>query len=658
MNFLEHEAELLDILYFTEVISLRDIKEYWALGEDIGLLDFRNIDDIELLYESDMLKISCGNVQNTFQALKRAKKYILFLLEKNKLSGDLSKKIVNIKEFYGLFSKDEVLKILFTAERYTECEQYYYSHLPNFADCNQACAIWQQVLAKSGNYKLPLNIQDADFEVCLSAMRYLWQKGAFADAEKIAARLEGKFDALKAFQKAQFLNTRIRILRDMGRIKDTDAALNLFYSLLEPISVENPEVFSDLKGKYLYNCSINHFIAGDFARCLSLCRDSLPLRSEKYPDPYIKLRQARCFVFQGNRKNYNSLMKEIQVDTLDNWAKSLHKTVEAEYARFVLGNTQRAERLIKESNEIEAASGADTVYTDIALLYLYIQCGRKSEIRNLLPTIKSYQQYVDGQLAFLTAKIALKFLNGEYVDPLIFNLCNEFHDYPIFLFVSLYSLSKLFEQQNGVFPDIRDHISFGSRFSRKLLSVFDYQPKPEVSLPKAKQPMATTTGKDNQQPLTPNPTKISKRKKNKFSIGITFTGTHRKRVEAIAKALLKIGFEKENIFYDDWHDSLINGLNADLTLQDIYRKKCACIVVFLSTDYNKKAWTGGVEWRAIRNIIINAKGKGICLLNVDGVDINKIDGLSSYTDIAKKIESLTDDQVAQFIKDFMEQHNI
>lgn len=486
MNFFEYEAELLDILYFTEVMSLRDMKEYWQLGEDIGLLDFRNIDNIELLYQLDTLKISCKSAQNTFQSLKRARNYILFLIKKNRLSGDLAKKIANIDEFYGLFSKDAVLKILYTAERYKECEQYYYYHLSEFADYNQACSIWQQILAKSGDYKFSLNTPDTDFDVCLSAMRYLWQKGAFVDAEKIAVRLEEKFDTLKAFQKAQFLNTKIRILRDMGKIKDTDVALNLFYSLLKPISAENPELFNDLKGKYLYNCSINYFIAGDFAKCITFCKDSLPLRNEKYPDPYIKLRQARCFIFQGNRKNYNSLMKEIQFDTLDNWAKSLYKTVEAEYARFVLGNTQKAERLIKESNKIESASGADTIYTDIALLYLYIQCGRKSEIENLLPTIKSYQQYVDGQLVFATAQIALGFLNQEYVDPLIFKLCDEFRDYPIFMFVSLYSLSKLFEQENGSFPDIKKYVSFSSRFSRKLLSAFDYQPKTEDFPPQNK----------------------------------------------------------------------------------------------------------------------------------------------------------------------------
>lgn len=486
MNFLEYESELLDILYFTEVVFLRDIKEYWKLGNDIGLLDFQNIDDVELLYQSDALKISYNNAQNTFQSLKHAKNYVLFLLDKNRLPADLAKKIVNIEEFYGLFGKDEVLKILYRAERYKDCEKYYYDHLSDFVDYNQACSIWQQALAKLGNYKLPLEAQDTDFGVCLSAMRYLWQKGAFVDAERIAVRVEEKSDTLKAFQMAQFLNTRIRILRDMGRIKDTDVALNRFYSLLKPISIENPELFNDLKGKYLYNCSINYFIAGDFAKCISFCKDSLPLRNEKYPDPYIKLRQARCFVFQGNRKNYNSLMKEIQFDTLDNWAKSLYKTVEAEYARFVLGNTKKAEKLIKESNKIESASGTDPIYTDIALLYLYIQCSRESEIRNLLSTIESYQQYVDGQLAFSTAKIALEFLDGENVDSLIFRLCDEFHDYPIFLFVSLYSLCKLFEQRAGVFPDIRNHVSFGSRFSRKLLSVFDYQSKIEDSTPKNK----------------------------------------------------------------------------------------------------------------------------------------------------------------------------
>ncbi|MPN41724.1 hypothetical protein SDC9_189279 [bioreactor metagenome] len=136
----------------------------------------------------------------------------------------------------------------------------------------------------------------------------------------------------------------------------------------------------------------------------------------------------------------------------------------------------------------------------------------------------------------------------------------------------------------------------------------------------------------------------------KFKIGVTFTGTNRSRVNLIVNNLLNYGFSKDDIFYDEWYDAIINGIDADIELRSIYTNSCECVVVFLSKDYNTKPWTRGVEWRAIRKIINTINGKKICLLNVDGVDINEIDGLSSYTDIAKKIEALSDEDVAKFIK--------
>ena len=136
----------------------------------------------------------------------------------------------------------------------------------------------------------------------------------------------------------------------------------------------------------------------------------------------------------------------------------------------------------------------------------------------------------------------------------------------------------------------------------------------------------------------------------KFKLGVTFTGTHRSRVSSIVDALLNHGFSKDDIFYDDWHDALINGIDADIKLQNIYAYHCDCVVVFLAKDYNTRTWTRGVEWRAIRILINTIKGKRICLLNVDSVDINEIEGLSYSTDIAKKIESLSAEEVAEFIR--------
>gem|GEM_PF-2273609 len=135
-----------------------------------------------------------------------------------------------------------------------------------------------------------------------------------------------------------------------------------------------------------------------------------------------------------------------------------------------------------------------------------------------------------------------------------------------------------------------------------------------------------------------------------FKLGVTFTGTHRSKVNSIVNALLDFGFSKDDIFYDEWHDVLVNGIDADIELGNIYANHCDCVVVFLAEDYNTRSWTRGVEWRYIRKIINTITGKKICLLNIDNVDINKIDGLSSFTDIAKNIETLSIKEVAEFIK--------
>lgn len=476
MSISEYKEELLDILSFAESVSLRDIKDYWNLSDNICLLDFRAVESIEPIYQSDQLKISKEKIEIHFQSLRKAKNFISFLLQSNRMPKNLAQKIVNIEEFYGLFNADEVLSILFKSERYEECQEYYCSHIPNFGRPLQARSVWQRSLARLGNYTRKMALGPEKFETYFSAMRYLWQKGDFSTALEIADKLDQRIDGLKAYQKCLFLNTKIRILRDTGMIRETAAQLEQYNQLLETVGRENPELFNDLNGKYLYNCSINCFVAGNFAKCISLCEESLSLRSEKYPDPYIRLREARCFIFQGKQKDYLALMKTIQFDELDNWAKSLYRTVQAEYYHFILGNAKKAESILRESNALESATGADTVYTNIALLYLYIECSKTAEIKRYLPTVKNYEHYIDGRLAVLTANLALDALSGKSIDKGVFEICKEFSDYPIFLFVSLFSLSKLFEKHDIKFPAINESISFGSGFSKKLLFAFSRKP--------------------------------------------------------------------------------------------------------------------------------------------------------------------------------------
>lgn len=138
-------------------------------------------------------------------------------------------------------------------------------------------------------------------------------------------------------------------------------------------------------------------------------------------------------------------------------------------------------------------------------------------------------------------------------------------------------------------------------------------------------------------------------KNQNYRIGISFTGKHRLFVRSIMNEILKVGFVKNEVFFDEYHEEVVNGPNADTRFRRIYSEKCDYIIVFLSDDYNTKFWTGGVEWKAIREII-NKKQDKICLLNADNIDINTVDGLSSYTDIAKNINTMLPSNVAKFIK--------
>jgi hypothetical protein len=69
----------------------------------------------------------------------------------------------------------------------------------------------------------------------------------------------------------------------------------------------------------------------------------------------------------------------------------------------------------------------------------------------------------------------------------------------------------------------------------------------------------------------------------------------------------------------------------------------------LSPDYAEGFWTGDIEWRSVRDLINTGQASRICLLAIGGVDIDTIDGLSAYSDIAINIDGLDADAIAKLI---------
>lgn len=141
-------------------------------------------------------------------------------------------------------------------------------------------------------------------------------------------------------------------------------------------------------------------------------------------------------------------------------------------------------------------------------------------------------------------------------------------------------------------------------------------------------------------------------KMKKFKIGVTFSGKYRQQyVEPICNSLLMLGYSKDEIFYDSWHEVLINGPHGDDKLREIYNRQCDCVVVFLSPDYKEKNWTGNIEWPAIKELINTGGDQKICFLGIDNVKIDKIDGIYKYQAILKYIDEMSPDEVAKFISE-------
>ena len=142
----------------------------------------------------------------------------------------------------------------------------------------------------------------------------------------------------------------------------------------------------------------------------------------------------------------------------------------------------------------------------------------------------------------------------------------------------------------------------------------------------------------------------------RYKIGVSFTGEHREYVKRTCEELLGLGFSKDEVFYDGWHQARLTGINADVRLTRVYGEECQAVVVFLSKNYKDKPWTGNIEWRAIRDLINNAKAECICLLRIDDVDINTIEGLSATRDIATSVSDLNPVGTAEFIVDWYGEH--
>jgi hypothetical protein len=130
-----------------------------------------------------------------------------------------------------------------------------------------------------------------------------------------------------------------------------------------------------------------------------------------------------------------------------------------------------------------------------------------------------------------------------------------------------------------------------------------------------------------------------------FDVAFSFPGEVRSMVEQIALELeRRIG--PNSYFYDNNYVSQLARPSLDVLLQDIYRNRAKLIVVFLSGDYQHKDWCG-VEFRAIREIIMERDHSRIMFIRTDDGSVDGVFKTDGYVDGRKFSPS----QIAQFIEE-------
>lgn len=113
-----------------------------------------------------------------------------------------------------------------------------------------------------------------------------------------------------------------------------------------------------------------------------------------------------------------------------------------------------------------------------------------------------------------------------------------------------------------------------------------------------------------------------------FKIALSFPGEYRDTIRKIADGLVeKLG--QNTVFYDKYFEGELARLNLDDVLQEIYRNRSELIIVFLCQEYEKKKWCG-LEWRAIKDLIISRKDQTIMPVRLEDFDITGLKGLFSY----------------------------
>jgi hypothetical protein len=116
----------------------------------------------------------------------------------------------------------------------------------------------------------------------------------------------------------------------------------------------------------------------------------------------------------------------------------------------------------------------------------------------------------------------------------------------------------------------------------------------------------------------------------RFKVALSFPGEVRGYVSEVAREL-RDRLPPGALFYDNDFQAQLAKPNLDTLLQRVYRENSDLVVVFLCSHYEQKPWCG-IEWRAIREIIMDKEDNAVMFVRSDNAKIPGIFSQDGYID--------------------------
>jgi len=126
---------------------------------------------------------------------------------------------------------------------------------------------------------------------------------------------------------------------------------------------------------------------------------------------------------------------------------------------------------------------------------------------------------------------------------------------------------------------------------------------------------------------------------------LSFSGEYREFVKDVARELERI-LGKDKYFYDQNYKQQLAMPSMDLILQKIYKNNAKLVVVFFGKSYQEKKWCG-IEFRAIREILLNRENNRIMYIKMEEGNVDGILHIDGYID-ASESDPL---RIASYISD-------